>query len=891
MVVSRLTGKLKPLHTRRRESCYFPESMDSTLLTKLIRSRVSPLGVHPEPNSERKQDATGDKLEAGDLTKTTLPQNEAAFANNQTVSADAQDDIQAPEPEISQSSTDAKMDGSPTTEVEMGDAPVDAPGDETSTEAAKEVIATPSEENTAQEPTAQEPTVPTESNEPPVLEPSASETPVPASLEDAPSKPDAPLAAAPEEDATGDVEMDDDTAPAVASASIELPEGTQDTIVSNATAATPAEDLSLHPSSMSSLAIDTTQISPTAVGSADVSMSDAPHSPLKISREREEDGADEPAAKRVKTADLEGDVVQVKTSLDRQPEASQPETEQSSLFTPDGEPKSLADKSLNGNSITPWQARKIRGILAGIKKTKAGGSFKQPVEIMWPALWQEYQAKVPDPIDIGTMEKRLKGGDPNYKPYPTLGDFKNDLQLLYDNSVRFNGEVHDVTRSAQTVRDQVLEKMATEQAVEVVKTDKRETVKHHPTRHPAPRAAPPPPPPPPPVRRPVAKPVATSPAEKPAESPAFAIPPNNNGVPLIRRDSTKNADDRPKRPIHPPKNKDLGYEPKKKKKLSPEFRFCDEVLTELRKAKYYDLNQAFLAPVDPIALNIPNYHKVIKKPMDMQTMGEKLHSGQYSNPKDFEKDFSQIIKNCKLFNGEEHFVTKQALDLEKLFKREWAKKDEWMAKHAPATVAPHASAASPNLHDDSEEEDAESEAEADDEKEQSSATLDALQRRLDEENDKLKAYMKSKNPDMIMVEVSQSLVATLQRQIIQERLKLSAGAATSKKSKSKPTKGKKAAAGGKKAAGSGNAGGAGNTGGGGAGGASRKAGGGSKKAKRSIGTLEKEVIAQAIPNLDGDLLNKAIDIIKRDTNENVSRQLTSLAPPRPPFHHDIEGQS
>lgn len=776
------------------------------------------------------------------------------------VSADVWEDSKAPEPEVSEPSTNSKLDDSPTLEVEMGDAPADttSPADV--------------EESVTEEKVAQESTISTESHEPPAPEPAASETPAPTSSEGPAPKGDSSPVAAVEEAPKDDVEMNNATAPVDTSVSIELPDATQDTIISTATVATPTEDLNLHPSSMSSLAIDASQVSPTVVDSVDVSMTDAPKSPLKVSREREEDAADQPAAKRVKT-DNEGDVVEVKTLPEQKPEADRPEADdQSPLFKPDGEPKDLADKSLDGNSITPWQARKIRGILAGIKKTKAGGSFKQSVETMWPNLWQEYQAKVPNPIDIGTMERRLKGGDPNYKPYPTLGDFKSDLQLLYDNSIRFNGEVHDVTKSAQTVRDQVLEKMAAENAVEVVKPDKKETVKHHPSRQVAPRALPPPPPP---VRRPAPKPAPATPAEKPVESPAFAIPPNNNGVPLIRRDSTKNADDRPKRPIHPPKNKDLGYEPKKKKKLSPELRFCDEVLTELRKVKYYDLNQAFLAPVDPIALNIPNYHKVIKKPMDMQTMGEKLHSGQYSSPKEFEKDFSQIVKNCKLFNGEEHFVTKQALDLEKLFKREWSKKDEWMAKHAPATVTAHVSPTSPQARDESDEEDAESEAEADDEKELSSATLEAFQRRLDEENDKLKAYMKSKTPDMGMVEVSQSLVMTLQRQIIQERLKLSAAAPPSKKAKAKPAKGKKAAGGGKKAAGSA-AGGAGSAGGNAASGASRKAGGGSKKAKRTIGSLEKEVIASAIPNLDGDPLNKAIDIIKRDTNENVSQRPTTV---------------
>lgn len=855
----RLTGKfqLSP-HTRlltRSILLPFVSGIDGFCqvfirCSHFVCSHISPVDINPEPESETIVSATDKKLETGNPIKTNISNNEEAFTNNQTISVDKEGAKDDPEPEVSLPAADPKAEGVTTADIEMGDAHLDVPAPE----AAKETPSAPLDEKSAEEPA-----VLPKSHEPP-----SSESTAPEAIASA-SKPDPSPDAAAGEARKEDVEMDDAPAPADPSSNPEQVEGTQDTIVSNVTATTPGEDLSLRPESMSSLAIDVPPVSPAPIGTADTSMTDAAQSPTKVSRERDDDGGDEPAAKRAKT-DLQGDSVEVKISAGGNAKVDEFQAEQAPLVNTDGEPKNLADASLEGNSITQWQARKLRGILAGIKKTKAGANFKAPVETLWPGLWHDYQAKVPDPTDIGTMEKRLKGGDPSYKAYATIGDFKNDLQLLYENSVRFNGEVHDVTRHAQTVRDQVLEKMAAEPAVEAVKADKRETVKHHPSRHPGPRA---PSHPPPPARRPSKAPVA-SPVDKPVESPAFAIPPNNNGVPLIRRDSTKNADDRPKRPIHPPKNKDLGYEPKKKKKLSPDLRFCDEVLTELKKVKYHDLNQYFLAPVDPIALNIPNYHKVVKKPMDLQTMSDKLHTAQYSSSKEFERDFHLVIKNCKSFNGDDHFVTQKALELEKLFKREWARKDDWMARHAAASTTAamsHASAMSPHGRDDSDEDDAESEAEADDEKEQSSATLEALQRRLAEEEQKVKGYMNSKNPDMGMVEVSQSLVFTLQKQIIQERQKLSVEAATSKKPKSKPAKSKKAGGVGKKA----NAA-AGIGSGGVSGGASKKAAGGGKKGKRAIGTLEKEIIATAVPSLDGDLLNRAIDIIKKDTNENVSRK-------------------
>ncbi|KAL1854455.1 hypothetical protein VTK73DRAFT_8744 [Phialemonium thermophilum] len=683
-------------------------------------------------------------------------------------------------------------------------------------------------------------------------------------------KPSSPPSA--EDDAQADVPMTD-APPAVETSQAGEPStSAQEADAAGGPDVEKGEEVDLHPQSMSNLALDASQGSSTAVATADVSMSDAPPSPTKVTRGRDDDEAEEPAAKRVKTSPP-SDSVEVKLPSTATVPPPPSDAQLSSPARESGPPKNLADPSLDDQPITDWQARKIRGILAGIKKTKAGNNFKLGVKVLWPDLWPDYSAKIAEPTDLTTMEKRLKGTEPDYQPYPTMGEFKKDVRRLYENSLAFNGEAHDVTKAAQLVRDQIFEKMSLEPAVEVPRAERKEPVKHHPSRNVGarvaaqPRSSPPAAAQPSDRRQSKGAAAAAAVADKPVESPAFAIPPNNNGVPLIRRDSTKNADDRPKRPIHPPKNKDLGYEPKKKKKLPPELRFCDEVLTELRKGRYYEFNQFFLTPVDPIALNIPTYHKTVKRPMDLQTMGEKLHTGQYGSAKDFEKDFYQIIKNCRLFNGDDHIVTHKALELEDLFKREWAKKDDWMAKNAPAaSAASQNPLGSPRGKDDSDEEDLESEGEAEEEKEQSSATLEALQRRLNEENDKLNAYMKSKNPDIGMVEVSQTLVVTLQKQIIQERQRLAAQAGSSKKSKAaKPAKGKKS--GGASRKGTATAGAA--AGGGAASaGSAKKASGGAKKSKRVLGTVEKEVVATAISNLEGDLLNKAIDIIKKDTNEN-----------------------
>ncbi|OIW25758.1 Bromodomain-containing protein [Coniochaeta ligniaria NRRL 30616] len=664
------------------------------------------------------------------------------------------------------------------------------------------------------------------------------------------------------EDAKPDVEMGDASPTAAVPSSAEPAASTQDTAVSEPPAETPAEDLNLHPVSMSSLAIDATPVSPGPATTADTSMSDPPQSGVKVARDREEDDEEQPAAKRLKTATPD-DSVEVKTGPSASIAVNRDGAESTSLYKADGRPKNLADPSLDGNEITRYQSVKIRGILAGIKKTKAGVNFKSPVSTLWPLLWEDYRLKISEPTDISTMEKRLKGaGDPEFPPYPNMGAFKRDLELIYQNSLTFNGPIHNVTAQAKTVWEQVLERMASVPAVETAVEEKK-AAKQHPTRHAEPRATAQASPAQPP-RRP-SKPAVPSPVDKTAPSPAYAIPPNNHGVPLIRRDSTKNVDDRPKRPVHPPKSKDFGYDVKKKNKLPLELRFCREVLDELVKGRHHDINQFFMVPVDPVALQIPNYYKIIKKPMDLQTVGEKLNHGQYNNSREFERDIQLIIKNAVMFNGADHIVTHCAQQLDEVFKEEWAKKDAWMAKRAPASAPQASSAASRAKHEeDSDDEDADSD-EEEEQKPRDTTTphLEALQRRLKEEQEKLNELMIAKVPDINMVEVSQTMIAVLQKQVIQERQKLAEAPPPKKNKKAQhpAAKAKRPSGAHKKAT----AQAAGSSGGGAPG---KKAGGGPKK-KRHMGSIEKEVIGAAIPELDGTLLERAIDIIKKDTNQNV----------------------
>ena len=66
-------------------------------------------------------------------------------------------------------------------------------------------------------------------------------------------------------------------------------------------------------------------------------------------------------------------------------------------------------------------------------------------------------------------------------------------------------------------------------------------------------------------------------------------------------------------------------------------------------------------------MNIPHYPDIIKKPMDLRTMEEKLKSARYQNVDDLIADFSQIVDNTIKFNGPGHQDTQDALRLKVIF--------------------------------------------------------------------------------------------------------------------------------------------------------------------------------------------------------------------------------
>ena len=81
----------------------------------------------------------------------------------------------------------------------------------------------------------------------------------------------------------------------------------------------------------------------------------------------------------------------------------------------------------------------------------------------------------------------------------------------------------------------------------------------------------------------------------------------------------------------------------------------------------------FLNPVDPVALNIPNYPDFIKEPMDLSTVEKKLLDEVYKVKTEFIYDVNLIFQNCKTFNGESSPFTAMANNMKDVFDKHMSK--------------------------------------------------------------------------------------------------------------------------------------------------------------------------------------------------------------------------
>ncbi|KAK9088176.1 hypothetical protein Scep_027258 [Stephania cephalantha] len=127
-------------------------------------------------------------------------------------------------------------------------------------------------------------------------------------------------------------------------------------------------------------------------------------------------------------------------------------------------------------------------------------------------------------------------------------------------------------------------------------------------------------------------------------------------------------------------------------KRGPETRLCGQKLKKvkigsrvmqqcgslLRKLMNHQYGFVFNQPVDPVALQIPDYFDIISEPMDLGTIKKKLENGLYSSTNEFAADVRLTFSNAMKYNPPTNWVHELAGELSRTFNSGWKSlKSKW----------------------------------------------------------------------------------------------------------------------------------------------------------------------------------------------------------------------
>eukprot|EP01098_Paradermamoeba_levis_P008621 TRINITY_DN3570_c0_g1_i1.p1 TRINITY_DN3570_c0_g1~~TRINITY_DN3570_c0_g1_i1.p1 ORF type:complete len:275 (+),score=40.23 TRINITY_DN3570_c0_g1_i1:332-1156(+) len=100
--------------------------------------------------------------------------------------------------------------------------------------------------------------------------------------------------------------------------------------------------------------------------------------------------------------------------------------------------------------------------------------------------------------------------------------------------------------------------------------------------------------------------------------------------------------------------------------MTPEIKHCLQILSSLMGHR---LAWPFNQPVDPVALNIPDYFDIIKTPMDFGTVKRQPESGYYDNHEEFADDMRLVFSNATTYNPPRSDIWIMANTLSELFEK------------------------------------------------------------------------------------------------------------------------------------------------------------------------------------------------------------------------------
>jgi len=129
-----------------------------------------------------------------------------------------------------------------------------------------------------------------------------------------------------------------------------------------------------------------------------------------------------------------------------------------------------------------------------------------------------------------------------------------------------------------------------------------------------------------------------------------------------------------------------GPGPKDPSEMDPELdmTYCRELIGRMLSGPGFwtRLVGPFKDPVDPVAHNCPRYFDVVKHPMCLRQVKDKMDRNEYANSAEFEADIRLIFQNCFEYWTPEDQVFKDCLAFEKYFNEKWSMRHKW----SPPTI-------------------------------------------------------------------------------------------------------------------------------------------------------------------------------------------------------------
>lgn len=196
------------------------------------------------------------------------------------------------------------------------------------------------------------------------------------------------------------------------------------------------------------------------------------------------------------------------------------------------------------------------------------------------------------------------------------------------------------------------------------------------------------------------------------------------------------------RPIKAPK-KDLedGEIPQhagKKGKLNEHMKYCDSILKEMLSKKHAAYAWPFYKPVDAEALELHDYHDIIKHPMDLSTVKKKMDGRDYPDAQGFAADIRLMFSNCYKYNPPDHEVVAMARKLQDVFEMRFAKMPDEPAE-PPAPPPAAAPVVSKSMESSHTSEESSSQSDSSDSEEERATRLAELQEQLKAVHEQLAA--------------------------------------------------------------------------------------------------------------------------------------------------------